>query len=281
MITKMGGMKVSKKGTVMTFVQHFLLILMCIIAIFPLYWMVISSFKDEAEIFTASFIPLKPTIENYIYAFSEMPIIRMMVNSFIIAILMMGIQLFTSLLAGYALVRWKFKGSFLIYTLLSLSWLIPYQAIMIPNYVLINQMGLNEQLLGIVLPLAVSTFAILSLYQSFKSFPVVLIEAARLDGESDLGILIHVVLPNIKSSVASLGILLFINGWNEYLWPMLITKQMENAPIQIGLKSFVNSDVNMWGSLMAATTVSCLPILIIYLVLQRKIVDSFVRFGIK
>jgi len=270
-----------RKVRLINVIQHLLLIIMCIIAIFPIYWMIISSFKNESEIFTASFIPLKPTIENYVYAFSEMPIVRMMFNSFIIAILMTALQLITSLLAGYALVRWKFKGSFFIYTLLSLSLLIPFQAIMIPNYVLINQMGLNEQLLGVVLPFAVSTFAILSLYQSFKAFPVALIEAARLDGESDFGILLHVILPNIKSTVASLGILLFINGWNEYLWPMLITKQMENAPIQIGLKSFVNSDVNMWGSLMAATTVSCLPILIIYLVLQRQVVDSFVRFGIK
>jgi multiple sugar transport system permease protein len=254
---------------------------MCFIAIFPFYWMVISSFKNESEIFTASFIPLKPTLENYVYAFSNMPIVKMMFNSFVIAILMTASQLISSLLAGYALVRWQFKGKILIYTLLSLTWLIPIQAIMIPNYILINQMGLNEKLLGIVLPFGVSTFAILSLYQSFKAFPIALIEAARLDGESDFGILLKVILPNIKSSVTSLGILLFINGWNEYLWPILITKKMENAPIQIGLRSFVSSDVNMWGSLMAATTISCLPILIIYLVLQRQIVDSFVKFGIK
>lgn len=269
------------KEKLLRVIQHLLLIMMCIIAIFPIYWMIISSFKNESEIFTSSFIPLKPTLENYVYAFTEMPIVRMMFNSFVIAILMTSFQLISSILAGYALVRWKFKGSFLIYSLISLTWLIPFQAIMIPNYVLINQMGLNEQLLGVVLPFAVSVFAILSLYQSFQAFPVALIDAARLDGESDFGILVNVILPNIKSTVASLGILLFISGWNEYLWPMLITKKMENSPIQIGLRSFVNSDVNMWGSLMAATTISCLPILIIYLVLQRQVVDSFVRFGIK
>ena len=270
-----------RKKRKLNVIQHTLLIIFCFISIFPLYWMVISSFKNDSEIFTASFIPLKPTFENYLYAFSQLPLGRMMFNSFAIGILQTVFQLITSLLAGYALVRWQFKGKILIYTLLSLTWLIPVQAIMIPNYILINQMGLNEQLLGVVLPYSVSTFAILSLYQSFKAFPVALIEAARLDGESDFGILLKVIIPNIKSTVVSLAILLFINGWNEYLWPMLITKKMEHSPIQIGLRSFVSSDSNMWGSLMAATTVSCLPILIIYLVLQRQVVDSFVRFGIK
>lgn len=262
-------------------IQHGLLSIMCLIAIFPLYWMLISSFKNESEIFTASIFPLKPTWNNYAYVFAEMPIFRMMFNSFGVAILMTSLQLITSLLAAYALVRWRFRGKLLIFSLLSLTWLIPFQSIMIPNYVLINQIGLNETVLGIVLPFAVSTFAILSLYQSFQAYPTVLIEAACIDGESDFGILTRHILPNIKSTVASLGILLFINGWNEYLWPMLITKKMENAPLQIGLKLFVNSDSNMWGSLMAATTISCLPILVIYLLLQRQVVDSFVRFGIK
>jgi multiple sugar transport system permease protein len=272
---------VRKQVKLSTIIQHGLLLLMSIIAIFPLYWMIISSFKNEAEIFTSTLIPLQPTFKNYVYAFQEMPIVRMIFNSFIVSFLITGIQLVTSVLASYALTRWKFKGSFLIYTMFTLSWLIPFQAVMIPNYVLINQMGLNGQLFGIVLPLSISVFAVLSLYQTFRSFPVALIDAARLEGESDFGILVKIILPNIKSQVVSLGILLFITSWNEYLWPMLIAKDIENAPIQIGLRSFVNSDVNMWGSLMAATTISILPILIIYLVLQRQIVNSFVRMGIK
>ncbi|MEK0315532.1 carbohydrate ABC transporter permease [Cohnella sp. 56] len=261
--------------------QHGLLSLMCVIALFPLYWMLSSSFKNESDIFKSDFLPPSPILSNYAYAFEQLPIFRMMFNSFGVSVLMTALQLFTGLLAAYALVRWRFRGQSLIFTLLSLTWLIPFQSIMIPNYVLVNDMGLNETLMGIVLPFAVSTFAILSLYQSFQAFPKVLIEAACIDGQSDFGILTRLILPNIKSSVASLGIILFINGWNEYLWPMLITKKMENAPLQIGLKLFVNSDSNMWGSLMAATTVSCLPILLIYLLLRRQIVDSFVRFGIK
>ncbi|QNK60188.1 carbohydrate ABC transporter permease [Paenibacillus sp. PAMC21692] len=271
----------NKRSQVLSMFQHGALALMCAAAIIPLYWMVISSLKNESEIFTASLFPLQPTFGNYSYAFSQMPIVRMIFNSFGVSILMTVLQLATGLLAAYALVRWRFRGKSLIFALLSVTWLIPFQAIMIPNYVLINDMGLNETLLGIVLPFSVSTFAILSLYQAFQSFPGVLIEAACIDGLSDWGILTRLILPNIRSTVASLGIIQFINAWNEYLWPMLVTKDMNSAPIQIGLKLFVNSDTNMWGSLMAATTVSCLPILLIYLVLRRQIVDSFIRFGIK
>ncbi|MBB3113984.1 ABC-type glycerol-3-phosphate transport system permease component [Paenibacillus phyllosphaerae] len=271
----------TKRFSIASVFRHGALVLMCVLAIVPLYWMAISSLKNESEIFTSSIIPLKPTLGNYTYAFTQMPIVRMIVNSFGISIMMTMLQLTTSLLAAYALVRWRFRGKALIFSLLSVTWLIPFQAIMIPNYVLINDMGLNETWLGIVLPFCVSTFAILSLYQSFQSFPGVLIEAACIDGLSDWGILTRLILPNTRSTVASLGIIQFINAWNEYLWPMLVTKKMENAPIQIGLKLFVNSDSNMWGSLMAATTVSCLPILLIYLVLRRQIVDSFIRFGIK
>lgn len=261
--------------------QHTALAVMSIIALFPLYWMFNSSLKNESEIYTASLWPQMATWSNYLYAFSELPIWRMLFNSISISLAMTLLQLATGLLAAYALVRWRFRGQSLLIALLSLTWLIPFQSIMIPNYVWINKMGLNEHMLGIVLPFAVSVFAILSFYQSFQSFPRVLIEAACIDGQRDLGILFRLMLPNMRATVASLAIILFINSWNEYLWPMLITKQLENAPLQIGLRLFVNSDTNMWGSLMAATTVSCLPILLLYLLLQRQIVDSFVRFGIK
>lgn len=271
----------NKRSPVAAILRHGVLALMCIIAIIPLYWMVNSSLKNESEIFTSSFFPKAPTFSNYTYAFSQMPIVRMIFNSFGISILMTLLQLATSLLAAYALVRWRFRGKGLIFSILSLTWLIPFQAIMIPNYVLVNNMGLNDSMLGIMLPFCVSTFAILSLYQSFQSFPSVLIEAACIDGMNDWDILVRLIIPNIKSGIASLGIISFINAWNEYLWPMLITKKMENSPIQIGLKLFVNSDTNMWGSLMSATTVSCLPVLIIYLLLRRHIVDSFIKFGIK
>ncbi len=261
--------------------KHVLLIAICFIFVFPVYWMIVSSFKGEAEIFSGSIWPKNFTLENYKYAFENMPMWSMLKNSFIIAILTVICQMVTGVLAAYALARFNFPGKSIVFGIFSLTWLIPIQSIMIPNYITVIQLGLKENPLAVILPYAASAFAILNLYQTFKSFPTALIEASKMDGDNEIQTLFKIVVPNIKASLASLGILLFINSWNEYMWPMLVMSKIENAPIQIGLRSFISSDVNMWGSLMAATTISCLPILVIYLVLQRQIVDSFVKWGIK
>jgi ABC-type glycerol-3-phosphate transport system permease component len=141
--------------------------------------------------------------------------------------------------------------------------------------------GLTDNAAAIVLPHIASAFAILNLIQSFKSYPVTIIDAARIDGASGLAILLRVILPSMMPIVSSLGILLFITSWNDYLWPRLVIRHIEYAPIQIGLRSFISSDTNLWGSLMAATTVSCIPVFLLYAALQRKIVDSFVKWGMK
>ena len=261
--------------------RHAVLIFVCFLFVFPLYWMFMSSFKGQGEIFSASFWPQAFTLENYVYAFSHMPIWQMLKNSFFIAIFQTAFQLITGVLAAYALSRFSFRGKGLVFGLFSLTWLIPVQSIMIPNYVTIIDWGLKNNPIAVILPYAASAFAILNLYQTFESFPHALIEASKMDGDNEVQTLLRIVLPNLKASMASLGILLFINSWNEYLWPMLVMSKMESAPIQIGLRAFTGSDVNMWGSMMAATTVSCLPILLIYIVLQRHIVDSFVKWGIK
>lgn len=261
--------------------KHFVLILASFIFVFPVYWMIVSSFKGQGEIFSANLWPSDFTFENYIYAFANMPLWQMLKNSFLIAVSTAALQLATGVLAAYALARFSFRGKTVVMIIFSLTWLIPVQSIMIPNYITVIRMGLKENPIAVILPYAASAFAILNLLQSFNAFPKALIEASKIDGDSELGTLFRIVMPNLKASLSSLGILLFITSWNEYMWPMLVMSKLESAPIQIGLRSFVGSDVNMWGSLMAATTISCIPIFAIYLTLQRQVVDSFVKWGIK
>jgi multiple sugar transport system permease protein/sn-glycerol 3-phosphate transport system permease protein len=156
--------------------------------------------------------------------------------------------------------------------------------IMIPNYVTVANLGLRGTVLGIVLPFAASSFAILSIYDAFKPFPRALIEAAVMDKLSETSILFRIVLPNIKATAVSLAIMLFINGWNEYVWAMLVASKLENAPIQIGLQYLMSLEGiggNQWGTLMAGATLASLPILAIYLILRKQIINSFVRWGIK
>jgi ABC-type glycerol-3-phosphate transport system permease component len=257
------------------------MVVFCLAAVFPVYWMLVSSFKNEGEIFSPGLWPRVFTLVNYSYAFRELPILRMLLISCLTALSQSLLQLITGVLAAYGMIRFQFRGRGICALLLSLAWLIPVQSIMIPNYVAIVRAGLMDNPAAIVLPHAASAFAVLNLIQSFKSYPGVIIEAARIDGASDLGILLRVMLPNMVAVVSSLGILLFITSWNDYLWPRLVIRHIENAPIQIGLRSFISSDTNLWGSLMAATTVSCIPVFMLYIALQRKIIDSFVKWGMK
>lgn len=262
-------------------VKHAALIALALLAVFPLYWMIVTSLKPETEVFTSSLIPLHLTLDNYVYAWNAIPMGRMLTNSMVVAVIQTAAQLITSLFAAYAFTRWEFRGSSFIYGLIALTWLVPFQVIMIPNYVAISGFGWRDHLAGLIVPNIASAFAVLQLYNAFKSYPKTLIEAARLDGASDWGVLWRTIMPNLKAPVASIGILLFITSWNDYFWPLLVTTKLENTTIQKGLQMFISSDGNMWGALMAATTVASLPVLLIYLMLQRQIIDSFVKGGLK
>ncbi|MCZ8513761.1 carbohydrate ABC transporter permease [Paenibacillus filicis] len=261
--------------------KHAALIILSLIAVFPLYWMVVTSFKPEAEVFSSSLLPQHWTLGNYVQAWKAIPMASMLGNSMAVAVAQTIMQLLSSILAAYAFTRWDFRFSHLIYSLIALTWLVPFQVIMIPNYVVISNMGWRDTLMGLIVPNIASAFAVLQLYNTFKSFPKALIEAARLDGASDWSVLWRTIFPNLRAAIASIGVLLFISSWNDYFWPLLVTTKLEHSTIQKGLQMFISSDANMWGPLMAATTLASLPVLILYLILQRQIIESFVKGGLR
>ena len=269
------------KKKIMKLVAHIVLSMLSIAAIFPIYWMIVSSLKDSADIFGYGLVPQNPTLANYIAAFTSKPLLRMMTNSLFISLGTAAVQMLIAILFAYAFTRWDFKGKNIVYAIITVTWLVPIQVIMVPNYIQIVEMGLNNTLLAMILPHCCSIFTNMNMYQSFNSTPRALIDAARLDGSSEWQILKDIILPNMKSAVASLGIVLIINAWNDYLWPTLIARSDEIAPIQVGLKSFVGGDTNMWGAVMAAATISTIPILVVYLFMSGKIINSFMKGGIK
>ena len=144
---------------------------------------------------------------------------------------------------------------------------------MIPNYVLVYQLGWLDKLTAIIVPQLASAFAVILLMQSIRGFPSDLIDASRCDGASNFGVLWRVILPNIRAVLGALAVLLFISAWNDYFWPLLITRHIENSVIQMGLSMFFTQEGNLWGPLMAAASLASLPILAIYLVLQRQVID--------
>lgn len=261
--------------------KHILLIALSLLAVFPFYWMLNTSFKTAGDIYSTSLLPKHWTLDNYIYAWKAIPMARMMANSLTVAVVQTATQLLTSVLAAYAFTRWQFRGQTVVFALISLTWLVPFQVIMIPNYVVISGWGLRNHLLGLIIPNIVSAFAVLQMYHAFKTFPKTLIEAARLDGASDWSVLWRTLFPNLKAMIASTGVLLFISAWNDYFWPLLVTNKPQFSTLQIGLQSFMSTEANQWGPMMAATTMASLPILVIYLALQRHIIDSFLKGGLR
>ncbi|MFB9950962.1 carbohydrate ABC transporter permease [Rhizobium puerariae] len=260
---------------------HGIMILLSVLSIFPIYWMIATSLRPENETFSTTLWPANPTLDNYVFVLTRIPMLEMLVNTTTVAAATAALQVVTGLFAAYALVRWRMRLAGIVHGLIALSWLVPFQVTMIPNYVLASRLGLLDTLTGLVVPNAAHAFAILLLYHAMRSFPTEILEAARIDGAKSWKILWQIVTPNMGAPIASLSIIAFISAWNEYFWPLLLSRKPENSVVQIGLQMFMTQEGNLWGPLMAAAALASLPILIIYLVLQRHVIESFMKSGIR
>jgi len=260
---------------------HAVMIVLSFVSIFPIYWMIVTSLRPENEIFSTALWPSDPTFDNYLFVLTRVPMLPMLFNTTIVAAATALLQITTGVLAAYALVRWRMRLSSVVHGLIALSWLVPFQVTMIPNYVLASRLGLLDTLAGLVVPNAAHAFAILLLYHAMRAFPTEVLEAARMDGARSFRILWQIVTPNMGAPIASLSIIAFISAWNEYFWPLLLSRKPENSVVQIGLQMFMTQEGNLWGPLMAAAALASLPILLIYLVLQRHVIESFMKSGIR
>jgi ABC-type glycerol-3-phosphate transport system permease component len=264
---------------------HTVLICLCLLTVFPMLWAVLTSLKPVNEIFSLDLISPADTLENYSQVYSAIPFTRMVVNTLVVASTMTLLTVGLSVCVAYALVRWDFPGKQVVYLAFAGSLLIPFQITMIPNYLLIARLGWLNSLPGLIVPQLGSTIGVglgvLILRQHFMSFPKALLDAASIDGAGPLRTLWSVVLPNIRPALAAVSILIFLQAWNEYFWPLLVTKKMEDTMIQVGLQLFLQAEGNAWGPLMAAATMSALPVFVLYFLAQRQIMEAFVRSGIR
>jgi len=258
-----------------------LMVVLSVFCLFPVYWMIVTSFRPANSIFETSLWPTAASLDNYVYALDAIPIGRMLVNTLLVSALVTVAQLLTGLLAAYAFARWRFPFDKIVYTLIALTWLVPFQVVMIPNYLLVANLGLVDSLAALILPHFAGALAVLLLAQAMRSFPTEVIEAARMDGARSWRILWEVLTPNLRGTIASLAILIFISTWNEYFWPLLLSRTPENSVIQIGIQMFMTSEGTAWGPLMAAATLASLPILAIYVLLQQQVIQSFTKSGIR
>jgi len=260
---------------------HAMLALLSIVCLFPIYWMLVTSFRPQNTMFETALFPSAVSLEHYAYALQALPISRMLVNTFIISAVVTVLQVGTGLLAAYAFSRWRFRFDRVVYVLIALTWLVPLQVVMIPNYLLVVRLGLLDTLTALILPHFAAALAIMMLTQAMRAFPNEVLEAARMDGASAFRALWEIVIPNLRGVIVSLSILVFVSTWNEYFWPLLLTRSPENSVIQIGLQMFITDEGTNWGPMMAAATAASAPVLLLYIVMQRQVIQSFMKSGIR
>ncbi|MRH88313.1 ABC transporter permease subunit [Nocardia sp. SYP-A9097] len=260
--------------------SHALLAVTAVVCVFPLYWIFATALRRPQDVTSQSPLPWPLSFGNFSTAAHEVDITGLIANTFVVAILSSAGQLLIALLAAYAFAMYTFPLQRLLYLAFVGIWLVPFQVTMLPNYILLTRMGLIDSLIGVVLPTLCSAMGVLLLRQHMNAFPKELVAAAKMDGRSSWSILWTVVVPNLRSALAALGILLFINAWNEYFWPAVVLRK-SNGVLQLGLRSFMGTEGEQWGPMMAVAGLACLPVLLLYLALQRHIVNAFVRSGLK
>ncbi|NNH68346.1 carbohydrate ABC transporter permease [Nocardia uniformis] len=260
--------------------SHMMLIITAVVCVFPIYWLFATALRRPEDVTSLSPVPWPMSLANYADAAHKVDIAGLVANTFFVATLSTAGQLLVALLASYAFAMYTFPLRRVLYLAFVGIWLVPFQVTMLPNYILLNRMGLVDSLVGVVLPTLCSALALLLLHQHMAAFPKELVAAAKIDGRSSWSILWTVVVPNLRPALAALTIVLFINAWNEYFWPAVLLRG-SNSVLQLGLRSFMGTEGEQWGPMMAVASLACLPVLVLYLLLQRQIVNAFVRSGLK
>ena len=263
---------------------HVLLILCVIILLFPIVFACSNSFKALSDAYQNVFevIPSKPTLENYRKVFENLPFVKITVNTFLIAVVVTVCKTLTSILAAYAFVYLPVKGKDSLYFAMLSTMFIPFTVTMIPNYLMISKMGLSDSLLGVMLPQFADVLGIFMLRQAMRGIPKSLIEVMQLEKAGNIRIMSDVVVPLIRPSVMSIGIIFFINSWNEYVWPVLILKIKDHYTLSLALQMYVSAEGGTDFTVAMAVSVLTMAVpLLLYFIFQRFIINTFAMSGIK
>lgn len=260
---------------------HAVIVALAALMLFPVGWALLTSFKPTSAIYDIGVDPAELTTDNYRRALDVLPIGRLVLNTAVFAAGSALGQTVLALLAAYGVARHRFRGRELLFAVLVGSVIVPQQVLVLPDYLLAAHLGLLDSYLGLVLPQLGSTaVAVYLLHQTLSTFPADLVHAAQLDGASERTVLLRVVIPNIRGVLAALGTVLFIQTWNEYLWPLVVTKGIDQATVQVGLTIFQTEQGTAWGPMMAAACLCAAPVVVVFVAAQRRITDTFVHVGL-
>ena len=257
--------------------QLTVLLLVALLVLIPLLWLLSTSLKGPAEdIFLSppSLLPAQPSLQAYGTLFSQSPMGRYLLNSTVVSAFSVGANLLFCSLAAFPLARMRFRGRGLILAVVVATILIPFQVVMIPLYLLMVQLGLRNTLMALILPNAATAFGIYLLRQSFLGVPRELEEAARMDGCSPLGEWWNVLIPAARADLITLAMFVFIGTWSDFLWPLVILDDPQLYTLPLGLQQLSSSFSLDWRLVAAGAVVSILPVLGLFVFLQRFIMPS-------
>ncbi|AXY24622.1 ABC transporter permease [Suicoccus acidiformans] len=259
-------------------------ILFTIIWLFPVVFALGTSFRPLQDIYNnvLNIIPLSPTIENYKTLFQRLPMAQITLNTAIIATTATVLKLVTSFLAAYAFVYFDFKGKNVVYFIFLSTIFVPFTVTMLPSYLLLSKMGLNNNIFGVIFPQIADAAGIMLLNQAMRNIPYSLIEVAHLDNIGDWRIIKDIILPLIQPQLTSTGIWFFVNSWNEFVWPSLILRTEENYTLPLALQMFMSAEGGTdFGVAMAVSVVTMSIPLLLYIIFQKRIIGTFTASGIK
>lgn len=259
------------------------LIALSLFMLVPFYWMVISSLKLNKDVFS---IPMKwwpDTIhwENYKIIWKKLPLVTFFFNTAKLTVITTLIQLCTSCFAAYGFTKTRFKGRDLIFLMYVTTIAVPWQVYMVPQFILVSRLGLNDTHLGLILMQAFSAFGVFLIRQFYISIPDELCEAARIDGLNEYGIFGKIVFPLGKPAMATLTIFTFTNVWNDFMGPLIYLKTKELKTIQLGIRMFISQFGADYAWIMAASVCSLIPVIIVFLSCQKFFVEGVAASGIK
>ena len=250
----------------------------------PLFWIVVTSFKERGDIYVQPSIwwPSVFRPENYADATSTVPFWTFLKNSLIITSILAVVKFVLGVLSAYGLVFLRFPGKTIVFLVIIAALMVPNQITVISNYALVAQLGWRNTFQGIIVPLAGVAFGTFLMRNHFLSIPQEIIEAARMDAAGPVRLLFRVVLPLSGPTMVAFATITVVNEWNEYLWPFLMSDDSSVAPLPVGLTQLQNNDgVTNWGPVMAGTVLTMLPILIVFLALQRHMIKGLTSGAVK
>ncbi len=256
-------------------------LVLALMTVAPLVWMVSIGFKAPNEVFQPNLVPKAPSLANFVYVLTEVPFLRYLANTLFVSAVVTIVALLFHSMAGYSLARLRFPGRETIFMLIFSTFLVSLPVIIVPLFILVRAFGMLNSYAGLIVPAIFNAFGIFLLRQYYLSLPREIEEAAVIDGAGYWRIYWNIILPLSRPILASLAILFFLANWNAFLWPLTVAADDRLWVVQVGIANFKSQYSAAWNYIMAASTIVAAPMLVVFVIFQRQIMESIKTSGLK